>query len=219
MDDSQGLSSAICAPPIIDLVYDIQPFSVSIDSSTGFGLSGAVGYRFNRNFRTELELGYNRNTINQLEVSDITINLSNDFAYPTLALPIPLSVTYPGFKADLDGKLETWTVMASGYCDIDTNRNFKPYLGGGIGIANLSASGINADIPGLNQRLELNDNSASFIFQVKAGAAYQISDRGLVSLGYRLQSLPGQSFEADGIEFDSQTVLTHAIEFGGQYQF
>jgi len=196
-------------PDVTDSV-EVDDFGLSLETNTGFGISGALGYRFTRALRTELELGYNRNSAERLVIDGISLQ----------SAVLPLPVDLPETKLDLDGQVETWNLMASGYYDIQTNSPFQPYLGGGIGIAKVSANGINADLPALlNRSIDLDDDGVSFIFQVKAGTAYQIGDRGSVSLGYRLQGLPGQSFEVDGIDFDAKTVLTHAVEFGGQYRF
>ena len=231
-----------CEARFLEASDELESFSVNLDSNTGFGLSGALGYRFNKNSRVELELGYNRNSVDSIRVGGITRNRDaeefrqanppfgvinpnrplDENGFPSRFVAVDReggSVSLPAIDQDIDGKIETWTLIASAYYDIETGSPFKPYLGGGLGIARLSASDIETEIPELYTRVDLDGSDTSFIFQLNAGTAYQIGDRGSVSLGYRLQGLPGQKFEADGIDFDSQTILTHAVEFGGQYRF
>ncbi|MCB1537933.1 MAG: porin family protein [Rhodospirillales bacterium] len=78
----------------------------------GYGLSGAVGYDYGNNVRTEIELSYRSNKVDGL--SDNT----GPFASP-------------------GGKVTATAVMANAYYDIPTATPVTPYIGAGIGIAHV----------------------------------------------------------------------------------
>jgi outer membrane protein OmpA-like peptidoglycan-associated protein/outer membrane protein W len=78
----------------------------------GYAINGAVGYAWNNNFRTELEIGYKENEYK----------------------------TAMGVGA-MNGKAQVWSAMANVYYDIPVDFALKPYIGAGIGIANWDAKG------------------------------------------------------------------------------
>lgn len=168
------------------------PIDISLDTETGFGINGAAGYRFD-DARVELEVAYTNN-----DVDGVTVN--------NLA------------EVPLDGDIESAQFMVNGYYDIPTESRFSPYIGGGVGVATLTANDVEANIPGVGN-LALDDTGASFVFQVKAGVGYKISDQASAFLGYRLHGLPGQNFEAFGADFDADTVLIHSMQLGARYNF
>ena len=168
------------------------PFDISLDTETGFGINGAIGYRFD-DARVELEVAYTNNDVESVTVNDLD-------------------------EIPLDGEIESTQFMVTGYYDIPTNSRFSPYIGGGVGVATLTADDIETDIPGLGT-LALDDTGTSFVFQVKAGVGYQISRQANVFLGYRLHGLPGQDFEAFDADFDADTLWVHSLQLGARYEF
>ena len=168
------------------------PVDISLDTDTGFGVNGAVGYRFD-DARVELEVAYTNN-----DVEGVTVN--------NLA------------EVPLDGNIESAQFMVNGYYDIPTKSRFSPYIGGGVGVATLTADDVEANIPGIGA-LGLDDTGASFVFQVKAGVGYEISEQASAFLGYRLHGIPGQNFEAFNADFDADTLLVHSLQLGARYEF
>lgn len=168
------------------------PVDIALDTDTGFGISGAAGYRFD-NARLELEVAYNNNNVDGVTVNDLA-------------------------EIPLDGDIESAQFMVNGYYDIPTNSRFSPYIGGGVGVATLNANDVEANVPGLGA-LALDDTGVSFVFQAKAGVNYAISDQASAFLGYRLHGIPGQNFDAFGADFDADTLLVHSVQLGARYQF
>ncbi|MEM9803986.1 MAG: P44/Msp2 family outer membrane protein [Cyanobacteria bacterium P01_D01_bin.56] len=168
------------------------PIDISLDTETGFGINGAAGYRFD-DARVELEVAYTNNNVDGVTVNNLA-------------------------EVPLDGDIESAQLMVNGYYDIPTESRFSPYIGGGVGVATLTANDVEANIPGIGN-LALDDTGASFVFQVKAGVGYEISDQASAFLGYRLHGLPGQNFEAFGADFDADTVLIHSVQLGARYEF
>lgn len=84
----------------------------SADFDTGFAGVGALGYKLDKNWRTELELGYRRN-----EVSSI-----------------------PGGGGD--GDVHSWSYMGNVLYDVDTGSKWTPYVGIGAGAVHYRAAGL-----------------------------------------------------------------------------
>lgn len=171
---------------------EVDPIEISVDTDTGFGVNGAIGYQFEQ-ARAELELGYNRNRVNHVDVT---------------GLP----------RVDVDGRFDVWSVSANAYYDVPTGNALRPYIGGGIGVARLSAEDVAVEIPVLG-RSELDDSGVSPIFQAKAGIAYDFSERASAFIGYQLQGIPGQRFQVETVDFDANTVLIHHLQVGANIRF
>lgn len=172
--------------------------SVELDTQTGFGLSGAVGYRFSV-ARAELELTYNNN-----EIDDVTLN----------------SALIPGgtLTSESDGSIDNFVLMLNGYFDVPTRSRLRPYIGGGAGVAILSVNDLELGVPGLPVTT-IDDSEVALVFQGKAGVTYHLAPFTHLFLGYRLFIVPGQNFELDDVEFDADSVFIHTIQAGVRLQF
>lgn len=80
---------------------------VHTNSSTGYVLGGALGYKFCSPWRAEAELTYRHNNIDKFK--------------------------YNGQKYNVDFDINSYTCMANLYYDIDTGSAITPYFGSGIG--------------------------------------------------------------------------------------
>lgn len=78
-----------------------------LDTSTGYMLGGALGYKFCSPIRVEGEFAYRHNTID--------------------------SIRYMGEKYDVDFNINTYTYMFNAYYDIETGSPITPYFGAGLG--------------------------------------------------------------------------------------
>ncbi|MEM9769899.1 MAG: outer membrane beta-barrel protein [Cyanobacteria bacterium P01_D01_bin.71] len=181
----------IPAPGLPPIGTTDVPVDASIDTDTGFGISGAFGYRFD-DARVELEIGYLNNSVDSITVNDV--------------------------ETSTDGSIDNWQFLVNGYYDIPTNSRFRPYIGGGIGLAIVSADDISATVPSLGE-LSIDDSSSSFVFQIKGGVGYDITDDLNAFLGYRLLGIPGQSFEVFDTDLDADTVFIHSLQLGARYEF
>ena len=183
------------APPVFGVPVppiEVAPIEISVDTDTGFGISGAVGYQF-EDARVELDVGYNQNT-----VDGATIN--------------------GGEAVPLDGRFEVWSLSANGYYDIPTNSAWRPYIGVGAGIASLAAQNVEVNIPFVGQAA-LNESGISPIFQAQAGIAYDFSETASAFVGYRLQGIPGTQFTVEDVDFDADTVFLHTVQAGARVRF
>ncbi len=83
--------------------------STDVDFETGWAAVGTFGYAYDIGIRTEIEVGYRENDID--DIGGVT-----------------------GGSGDFDG----FTVMVNALYDIRNESDFTPYLGGGVGYMNLS---------------------------------------------------------------------------------
>jgi len=155
-----------------------------IEFDTGFGINGAVGYGIG-NVRLEGELSYRTADMDKLS-GTATIG----------------SLTLSG-SGDVSGDVTSLGLMANVWYDIETGTKWVPFIGAGIGLAN-----VDAEIEG-----ESEDDTV-FAYQVGAGIGYEISDSTTATLGYRYFATSDPDF--DGIEAE---VGTHNIEVGVRFAF
>jgi opacity protein-like surface antigen len=135
-----------------------------IDTSfdTGYGLSASYGYNTGKvwslgGFRPEIEVGYN-----QADVDGHTLNGGS---------------TLDGSTGDVD----TFYAMANLIHDFDTGSAFVPYLGAGLGYANVSYNGFGvAAIPDV-----LDDSAGALAYQGIVGLGYEVSQQLTLTLDYR----------------------------------
>lgn len=179
------------APGLPPVGTTTVPLDASIDTDTGFGINGAVGYRFD-NARVEFEVGYNSNSVDRVTFNDVSVTA--------------------------DGSIDNWKFLLNGYYDFPTGSRFSPYVGGGAGIAILSADDVSATVPTLGE-VSIDDSNASFLFQFKAGVGYDVTETLNAFLGYRLMGIPGQSFEVLGTDLDADTLFIHSLQIGARYEF
>lgn len=95
-----------------------------------------------------------------------------------------------GCTNELTGKKSEWLFLANGYWDIGTFRGFTPYVGAGIGTANVSIDtfkDVNLITNGLSTA---GDNSEwNFAWALHAGFSYDIAPDLAFDFGYRYTHL------------------------------
>ncbi len=177
-------------PNDVDITQAGATLTTELD--TGILATGAFGRSFdNQIFRAEAEVLYNTNDVS--------------------------TVSALGISSAGSGDISTLGLMVNGYYDIDTNSKWRPYIGGGIGGANVSINSLS----GLGV-LIADDDTTVFAYQVKVGVAYEFTQALAATLGYRFfatedadfvdSSVPGAAFSTDGIE-------AHIVEFGVRFRF
>jgi OmpA-OmpF porin, OOP family len=122
----------------------------------GYAINGAVGYGWGNGFRTELEIGYKENQ------------------YKTARGIGPMN-----------GRAQIWSAMANVYYDIPVGFALRPYIGGGIGVANWDAKGGISASP-----FRFNDDTTDVAWQGIAGVGYDINPNWTLSVEYRYFETP-----------------------------
>jgi opacity protein-like surface antigen len=164
-------------------------FDDEIEFDNGFNVGGAFGYDYGL-ARLEIELAHRENDVDTINVDLID------------------------FKGD--GDFSATSVMLNGYWDFETGSPVVPYLGGGIGFANVSANNVKFfDELGAVRYVDDDDNV--FAYQLAAGLAFALNPALTLDLGYRFFGTSDPELEADPLlvdppfgdfetEFDSHNV-------------
>ncbi len=176
------------------------PLEGTIDYDKGYGFSFLLGYALGNGLRLESEAGYMNNGF-----QEINVRMPGRFA----------TQLDPG-ENKLEGDLSAFALILNAYYDIDFGSNLVPYIGGGLGAADLSNEMKSAGGTTVGGLL-VDDCDYVFVYQVGGGLGYKLnrSSKGhgiTVSLDYRYLA----SFEDPRFK---ERVTGNFIEgeFGGHY--
>jgi len=143
---------------------------------TGYVITGAAGKYFN-NFRLEGEIFYGRSNLGHF--------VNN------------------GVPGEASGHVRGMAYMANAYFDIQTNTKFTPYIGAGIGYADLEIHQVGVI------------DAQGFAFQFKAGTAYQFTPSVDFIVGYRYFDTEDLNYGA----LDTEGAKVQHIEAAIRYRF
>ena len=158
------VSGNVGAVALSDSDVSVDGYSGSLDLGydTGYALTVAVGRKVEY-VRLEGELGYRATDMEGYNYTDSSIT------------------------ASLGGDVKALSFMVNTYFDINTGTSFTPFIGGGIGFAN-----IDAEVTGtLEEDGEVvlegseGDDDTVFAYQVIAGVAFAMTDNTFLDLSYR----------------------------------
>ena len=174
------------------------PFSVESSFDTGFDLSASLGYRWDNGFRLEGEVGYAESDFDNLTIT-------NDGG-----VGVALGVgSLNGLSLDSDGDVSVVRFMANGFFDFDTGSGWTPYIGGGVGIANVSFN----DVAVLGVTI-VDDDDTVFAYQVGAGLRFELAQSVDLSLDYRYFATEDPEFDdVTGFPFESE-LDSHIVRLG-----
>ena len=144
-----------------------------IDYKRGIDIDLIGGYDFGI-IRAEIELGYKRAKLDELEVDDGFITALNtglnrpdrDVAPDPVDGLAPLSAV----DFDLDGSIKVWSAMLNGLFDFGNEDGLSFYAGGGFGRARAKL---------------LGEKDSAWAYQLIAGVRYAISPNIDIGLKYR----------------------------------
>lgn len=175
------------------------------ETDTGFNFGGVVGYRVFPSFRVEAEVTYRNNDADKLAIASDG-GIGNAVGVGDL----------DGQTVDARGDTSSISGMINGWFDVPVGGRipFTPYLGGGIGLANVDYDNIR-----IMGQTALDDDDTVFAWQLGAGVRYPLTEAVNLSLDYRyfatsdpdLRSIAGEEFEG---EYNSHNVI-----LGATYSF
>jgi len=147
---------------------DVAGLSGTTEFDTGFMVGGAVGYRWNQ-FRVETELSYRQNDVDEIDFGSAG-------------------------RFDGAGDVSALTGFVNVFYDVDLSSfdlaELSPYVGGGIGVANLD---VDSDS---NAAVDVDDSDNAFAWNVQAGVAYAVTEAVELGVGYRYLATGDASFDA-----------------------
>ena len=209
------------------------PLNINATTDNGFAVRGMAGYAFSSGFRVEAEIDYRKHNTDAMDVKSpgTLATLAVDKAIALGALPpgteyagLPPAAqenfdTLAKGSQPVNGAFSMLAFMANVDYDFDMGSPWKPYVGGGLGLAIIS----------LDTETEAgtslaDDRDTVFAYQVGAGIGYEFplsEGRSLtVSLDWRYFDTQSPTFKGDvtGAEFDVG-ISGHDIGIGLMYGF
>jgi opacity protein-like surface antigen len=149
-----------------------------------------LGYRFNPNWRAEIEGGYRNGSLDYIHGNRSVQSPPADGNEPTA---VCATASANDACDSPSGYANNWTVMANVIYDFFPEAQLHPFVGVGAGvdILKIKASGKYNDLPngsGLTEPelFRVDDSSTSFAYQVLAGAAWNISDQWSLDVTWRM---------------------------------
>lgn len=136
-----------------------RSFSERVEFDPGINFGGTVGYDYGI-IRLEGEVSYKHGEI--VTISD----RAGRYQY-----------------RDVDGSLGVAALMFNAFLDLHNPSPVTPYLGGGVGFADLHIT--DTFVPGDPLPVYQQDDDSAFAYQVGAGVAIALNQRLSLDLGYR----------------------------------
>lgn len=224
--------SSFSAPATVSDDVSYGPLSGSSSGNGGYSFSLLLGYSLGNGMRLEAEAGYIHTCINKMDVKEPGTLLSQlgfedssgnpclsgadgCISYGNLANEQKEKLEDSSKREnDIDGGVSAFAFMLNAYYDINTGSSLVPYVGGGVGMLNLSTDAESAE--GITHgNLLIDDSDYVFAYQVAGGLGYKIEGEGsdiILSVDYRyLASFENAEFTG---ELTGNTVET---DFSGHY--
>jgi len=172
---------------VSDLEFDLGANDVNIEFDTGFGFQGAVGYRINKAWRVELEGSY----------------LSADV--DTASFGTSAATTLDGYTA-ISGSLNAYLDFGNG--------TFSPYVGGGLGISQITLD----EITFANGTTLQEIDDTTLTGQLMLGLGYKIDTNLRITAEYRFKYL-GDIELTNGATTADDSTFGHMLNVGLKYEF
>jgi outer membrane immunogenic protein len=176
---------------------------ITSTTKNGYSLAGSAGYRFGNGLRTDAEIAYGHNGLGNLQIR----------ADGGLGAALGVG-SLNGATLKANGHLSAVSLLANVWYDVDLGK-VKPYLGGGVGAASVSAGKV-----GVGPVTIANNSDTVFAFQLGAGVGYEIVPAIVLTLDYRYIQTSDPTFKdlVLGTRFQSE-YHAHDLRLGARYQF
>jgi opacity protein-like surface antigen len=166
------ISGNLGAVIVEDSDFDAGPLSGEFTFDTGFGFVAALGSSFQNGGRVEAELGYRKNDFDEVKFDGIG-------------------------KADIDGDISALSGMGNAYYDFSTKGSFSPFIGAGLGFAN-----IEVDLDGAS-----SEDDTVFAYQFILGGSFASSETLSVDLQYRYFATDDPEFDGVDAEYSTHNFM------------
>lgn len=183
---------------LVDSIVDNPPTSNVPDGNlsfyTGYGFTGAFGYRFQSGIRTEFEVAYRYNNIDVI---------SNGFANQAISV-----------ARDIGGHVSSMAYMTNLLYDFSLSGPMRPFLGFGLGLATIT---VDTSDPFLT--VTVSDSDTVLATQLIIGNSFRLSPKGLLGLKYQFFFTENPEIQAsDGTEVEGE-YYSHGILSYFTYEF
>lgn len=164
------------------------------DSAPIFGVG--VGYEFNKWFRADLTGEYRgKSTFHALD------------RYVDLALPAGFGTN------EYTVRKHEWVALANAYVDLGTWLCVTPFIGVGVGFANVNLTGFrDVNVPAAGVAYAGDGSNWNFAWALHAGLAYKVTPGFTVELAYRYLDM-GDGATGDIIAYDGTNNVNNPMHF------
>jgi outer membrane protein OmpA-like peptidoglycan-associated protein len=171
-----------------DVSSSISGTATNVDFDTGYNIGAHVGYDFGA-FRLEGEVVYRNNDIDTMSAGGARLS-------------------------GVSGSANSLAVMLNAYYDIELGWPVVPYVGAGIGWAQINSK---ARATGLG--FTIDDDDSKLAYQLIAGASWWLNPSLALTLDYRYFATDDPSFSTStGSSFSSE-YKTHNVALGLTFRF
>jgi len=154
--------------------------TIEFDKGLAFGV--AAGYGFG-NTRVEGEIAYQKND------------------YDKLSLSAPGVGSFSGLN--VDGHATSTAFLLNGYYFFKNNSSITPFIGAGLGFANIDVSDIS--VPGIGALTSSSDDTV-FAYQIGTGVGFAVNEKVTLDLKYRYFATSDPNFEGTDAEYSSHNI-------------
>ena len=187
--------------------------TADFDADTGYVFGGAVGYQWDNGLILEVEAGYRRN---KLDIDGVGQDFEQAHYFEAKYDHIP-SDTNQFTKGDehelelhVDGHVSAVSLMANAWYEFNlSNDQWRPYLGGGIGIAWLDLHGLGSVTKQYSTKTKtkteevgFHGTESGFAWQLGAGLGYEFAPGKQITLDYRYFNGPTIGNIQDNVQFN-----------------
>ncbi|MGH7021809.1 MAG: outer membrane protein, partial [Brevundimonas sp.] len=181
--------------------------------NNGWAAFARLGYRFNPNWRVELEGGYRSGDIGTVRAVENGV--------PGLCNLTPAA----GPCHSPEGDIESTTLMGNVIYDFGYSAwGIRPFVGLGVGVNHVKTDTVGNIRGNRGATFTADDSSTKFAAQAIAGLAWSISDRANIDLTYRY--LTGDmAFDSNTVggvqygEWEGSYDQSHTVTLGLRYAF
>jgi opacity protein-like surface antigen len=166
-------------------------------------VGGGVGYKFNPWFRADMTIDYSA-----------PASLSGNLTC--------LGASCSSNRLDATAQIATWTYLTNAYFDMGTWSGFTPYVGAGIGAANVALQNyVHVNPPGNprnHTRQSSDETKWNFAWALTAGASYDLTPNWLVDVNYRYTNVgDAQAKDGSGRIIEVDNINAHIFRVGVRY--
>lgn len=171
-----GASAGVALPDNSSTI-DASGTGADVSYDPGLSLSGLIGHEFGGGPRLEGEVNYKKVNTDKFKLAGTTNNLHSDF--------------------------RSIGMMANAYYDFSVTRTVTPYIGGGLGFANVNMS--SADVKGV--RIWNSDSATAFAYQAGLGCNIMMNRWMAFDLGYKYYGTSDYKIDQVTSNFGSHNIL------------
>ncbi|MEM9937439.1 MAG: outer membrane beta-barrel protein [Pseudomonadota bacterium] len=191
------------------------PYGWDTEFDSGSVFAGEVGRSLGNGVRIGAELAFSSSDVDTH--TGVTLGGGSIDGVDAAALagaPDPLGVTVGALVADGQGEISQTAVFANVYYDFGTAGNFQPYIGGGLGFADVdveySPSGVGI----------IDDGETKLAYQIKLGATLKLQSQWEVFGEYAYRAT--EDIEVDNSLFPGTLEIENqqnVFSVGARYRF